>query len=235
MTQCAVVARRRSSSGMASDIGGAGWVSRHRTLAITTTSSTTPSPLCRMKSRSIEPCSRGGRDHRDPCRDLHEQEEHDQPMEEPGRRRRNGASPSRLRGKSGAREPYLRHEQPIDKHPHGHEPDHLKDTSSAGLPGASFTPTTPEPASGDEQRSGPPAHDAQFGHTLAQRYHLTEWRTKRNEDSLSSGKAGLFAWTDAARGTCALVTAVECLGLDRLEQLRSLGAPLRLVVNSPSR
>ena len=36
--------------------------------------------------------------------------------------------------------------------------------------------------------------------------------------------------TDAAQGACALVTAVECLGLDRLAQLRSLGAPLRLVV-----
>ncbi len=36
--------------------------------------------------------------------------------------------------------------------------------------------------------------------------------------------------TDAARGACALVAAVECLGLDRLEQLRSLGPPLRLVV-----
>ncbi len=36
--------------------------------------------------------------------------------------------------------------------------------------------------------------------------------------------------TDAAGGACALVAAVECLGLDRLEQLRSLGPPLRLVV-----
>ena len=36
--------------------------------------------------------------------------------------------------------------------------------------------------------------------------------------------------TDVARDACALVAAVECLGLDRLEQLRSLGAPLRLVV-----
>ncbi len=36
--------------------------------------------------------------------------------------------------------------------------------------------------------------------------------------------------TDAARGACALVAAVERLGLDRLEQLRSLGPPLRLVV-----
>ena len=36
--------------------------------------------------------------------------------------------------------------------------------------------------------------------------------------------------TDEARGARALVAAVECLGQDRLEQLRSLGSPLRLVV-----
>jgi len=36
--------------------------------------------------------------------------------------------------------------------------------------------------------------------------------------------------TDAARGACALVTPVECLDPDRLEQLRSLGVSLRLVV-----
>ena len=36
--------------------------------------------------------------------------------------------------------------------------------------------------------------------------------------------------TDAVGGACALVAAVEGLALDRLEQLRSLGGPLRLVV-----
>ena len=36
--------------------------------------------------------------------------------------------------------------------------------------------------------------------------------------------------TDAALGACALVAAAEGLGLERLEQLRSLGASLRLVV-----
>lgn len=36
--------------------------------------------------------------------------------------------------------------------------------------------------------------------------------------------------TDVAQGACALVAAVEGLGLDRLEQLRSLDVPLRLVV-----
>ena len=38
--------------------------------------------------------------------------------------------------------------------------------------------------------------------------------------------------TDTSRRACALVTAVDGLALDRLEQLRSLGRPLRLVVTT---
>ena len=53
-------------------------------------------------------------------------------------------------------------------------------------------------------------------------------KAERGLFELRQGRA--LCVTDATRGTCALVTPVECLGLDRLEQLRSLGAPLRLVV-----
>ena len=53
-------------------------------------------------------------------------------------------------------------------------------------------------------------------------------KAERGLFELRQGRA--LCLTDAARGACALVTAVECLGLDRLAQLRSLGAPLRLVV-----
>ena len=53
-------------------------------------------------------------------------------------------------------------------------------------------------------------------------------KAERGLFELRQGRA--LCVSDAARGACALVTAVECLGLDRLEQLRSLGRPLRLVV-----
>ena len=53
-------------------------------------------------------------------------------------------------------------------------------------------------------------------------------KAERGLFELRQGRA--LCVTDVARGACALVTAVECLELDRLEQLRSLGAPLRLVV-----
>ena len=53
-------------------------------------------------------------------------------------------------------------------------------------------------------------------------------KAERGLFELRQGRA--LCVTDAAGGACALVAAVECLGLDRLEQLRSLGPPLRLVV-----
>ena len=53
-------------------------------------------------------------------------------------------------------------------------------------------------------------------------------KAERGLFELRQGRA--LCVTDVARDACALVAAVECLGLDRLEQLRSLGAPLRLVV-----
>ena len=53
-------------------------------------------------------------------------------------------------------------------------------------------------------------------------------KAERGVFELKQGRA-LYV-TDAAQGACALIAAVEDLGLDRLEQLRSLGPPLRLVV-----
>ena len=53
-------------------------------------------------------------------------------------------------------------------------------------------------------------------------------KAERGVFELRQGRA--LCVTDAARGACTLVAAVEGLGLDRLRQLRSLGTPLRLVV-----
>jgi len=53
-------------------------------------------------------------------------------------------------------------------------------------------------------------------------------KAERGLFELKQGRA--LCVTDAAGGVCTLVAAVEGLGLDRLEQLRSLGVPLRLVV-----
>lgn len=53
-------------------------------------------------------------------------------------------------------------------------------------------------------------------------------KAERGLFELRQGRA--LCVTDAVRGARALVAAVECLDLDRLEQLRSLGSPLRLVV-----
>ena len=53
-------------------------------------------------------------------------------------------------------------------------------------------------------------------------------KAERGLFELRQGRA--LCVTDEARGARALVAAVECLGQDRLEQLRSLGSPLRLVV-----
>ena len=53
-------------------------------------------------------------------------------------------------------------------------------------------------------------------------------KAERGLFELRQGRA--LCVTDGARGARTLVAAVECLGLDRLEQLRSLGPPLRLVV-----
>ena len=53
-------------------------------------------------------------------------------------------------------------------------------------------------------------------------------KAERGVFELKQGRA-LYV-TDAAQGACALVAAVEGLDLDRLEQLRSWSAPLRMVV-----